>query len=92
MDYLGMKEDEFVKKGKLDLWGNNPGMQCTTNGFYGCERGPGEGRIANPIMSAQQRTVNSFNFKYGRVEIEARLPKGVLRVWMYKYSGYCHHT
>ncbi|KAJ9048469.1 3-glucan binding protein [Entomophthora muscae] len=76
MDYLGMKEDEFVKKGKLDLWGNNPGMQCTANGFYGCERGPGEGRIANPIMSAQLRTVNSFNFKYGRVEIEARLPKG----------------
>ncbi|KAJ9048475.1 hypothetical protein DSO57_1034796 [Entomophthora muscae] len=76
MDYLGMKEDAFVKDGKLDLWGNTPGMQCTANGFYGCERGPGEGRIANPIMSAQLRTVNSFNFKYGRVEVEARLPKG----------------
>ncbi|KAJ9079965.1 3-glucan binding protein [Entomophthora muscae] len=76
MDYLKMEEEDFIDNGKLDLWGSSPGMQCTANGFYGCERGPGEGRIANPIMSAQLRTVNSFNFKYGRVEIEARLPKG----------------
>ena len=30
----------------------------------------------NPIQSARLRSVNSFNFKYGRAEIRAKLPKG----------------
>jgi len=30
----------------------------------------------NPIQSARVRSVNSFSFKYGKVEIKAKLPKG----------------
>ena len=30
----------------------------------------------NPIKSARIRTAESFSFKYGRVEVEAKLPKG----------------
>jgi beta-glucanase (GH16 family) len=29
-----------------------------------------------PIMSARMKTVNSFSFKYGRVETRAKMPKG----------------
>ncbi|KAJ9076332.1 3-glucan binding protein [Entomophthora muscae] len=76
MDYLGMDVEKFLKEGGLNLWGNTPGMQCTANGFYGCERSTQGDNIVNPIMSAQLRTVNSFNFRYGRVEIEAKLPRG----------------
>jgi len=32
--------------------------------------------IVNPIQSARIRTVNSFSFKYGKVEINAKLPLG----------------
>ncbi|KAJ9076330.1 3-glucan binding protein [Entomophthora muscae] len=76
MDYLGMDKDKFLKEGALNLWGNAPGMQCTANAFYGCERSTQGDNIVNPIMSAQLRTVDSFNFKYGRVEIEAKMPRG----------------
>ena len=30
----------------------------------------------NPIASARLRTAETFSFKYGRVEIKAKLPKG----------------
>lgn len=30
----------------------------------------------NPIQSARLRTANTFSFKYGRLEVEAKLPKG----------------
>jgi len=32
--------------------------------------------VNNPIRSARIRTVNSFSFKYGRVEVKAKLPRG----------------
>ncbi|KAI0233727.1 hypothetical protein L0F63_002068, partial [Massospora cicadina] len=69
MDYLRMDAKAFVKEGGLNLWGNTPGFQCTANGFYGCERTTQGDNIVNPIMSAQLRTINSFSFKYGRVEV-----------------------
>lgn len=50
---------------------------CTGNAFYGCERTAlAGGNYLNPIQSARIRTVNSFSFKYGRVEVVARLPLG----------------
>jgi beta-glucanase (GH16 family) len=32
--------------------------------------------VINPIRSARLRSVNSFSFQYGRVEVKAKLPKG----------------
>jgi len=66
-----------LKSATLNLWGGEPANLCTGNNFYGCERtGGGGGNILNPIQSARIRTSSSFNFKYGRVEVKAKLPKG----------------
>lgn len=61
----------------MNLWGGAPADYCTMNSFYGCERTSGAGgNYLNPIISARVRTVKSFNFKYGRVEFKAKIPKG----------------
>jgi len=60
----------------LNIHGGTPADQCTDAGDWGCERVGSPNNIINPIRSARIRTVNSFNFKYGRVEVRARLPAG----------------
>ena len=73
-DMLG---EDGVKTGSLNLWGGAPADYCTSNAFYGCERNAqASGNYINPITSARIRTVNSFAFKYGRVQVRAKLPKG----------------
>merc|ERR1712166_825200 len=73
-DTLG---EDTMKSGRLDLWGSQPADSCTGNAFWGCTRSaPDSGNYLNPIQSARLRSVNSFNFKYGRAEIRAKLPKG----------------
>lgn len=63
--------------GAYDTWGGSPADMCTSNSFYGCERNAAaSGNYINPVMSARVRTVESFNFKYGRVEVKAQLPQG----------------
>jgi len=62
---------------RMDMWGGSPVDECTGNNFYGCERTSGAGgNILNPIQSAKLTTVNSFSFRYGRVEVRAKLPRG----------------
>ncbi|XP_062507118.1 beta-1,3-glucan-binding protein-like [Corticium candelabrum] len=61
----------------MNMWGGTPADLCTGNHFYGCLRTSGAGgNVLNPIRSARIRTVKSFSFKYGRVEVKAKLPKG----------------
>jgi len=61
-----------MKHGSYNVWGGSPADQCTSNAFYGCERNAaGSGNYINPIMSSRLRSVNSFSFKYGRLEVEA---------------------
>lgn len=61
----------------VNLWGGDPATACTDNGFFGCERtGGGGGNIINPVLSARVRTAETFAFKYGRVEVVARMPRG----------------
>lgn len=64
----------FVTTGTLDLEGGAPADECTNRAFFGCSRGGGN--VINPAMSARIRTVNSFSFKYGRVEVRAKMPTG----------------
>ena len=59
-----------------DIWGGSPADQCTGNNFYGCDRVSDGNHYINPVMSGKLTTVNSFSFKYGRVEVRAKLPKG----------------
>uniref|UniRef100_F7BJS1 Uncharacterized protein n=1 Tax=Ciona intestinalis TaxID=7719 RepID=F7BJS1_CIOIN len=68
--------EEFLSTGTLDLWGGSPADLCTMNAFWGCQRTGSGSNYINPIQSARLRTVNSFSFKYGRVEIEAKMPTG----------------
>jgi len=41
--------------------------------------------IINPIQSARIRTINSFSFVYGTVEIRAKMPRGDW-IWPGKYN------
>eukprot|EP00238_Polyblepharides_amylifera_P011564 CAMPEP_0196579496 /NCGR_PEP_ID=MMETSP1081-20130531/22034_1 /TAXON_ID=36882 /ORGANISM="Pyramimonas amylifera, Strain CCMP720" /LENGTH=233 /DNA_ID=CAMNT_0041899113 /DNA_START=633 /DNA_END=1331 /DNA_ORIENTATION=- len=41
--------------------------------FYGCSR---QTAIQNPVMSAKITSHPSFSFKYGRLEVRAKLPRG----------------
>lgn len=42
----------------------------------GCERQGSPSNIINPVRSARIRTSTSFNFKFGKVEVRAKLPTG----------------
>ncbi|KAI8605882.1 putative glucan binding protein [Dissophora ornata] len=88
--------DALHEGGVLDMWGTDPGTQCTGNYDYGCYRVAGAGgNILNPIQSGLIRSVNSFRFRYGRVEVKAKMPKGKWiwpAIWMlpahYQYGGW----
>jgi len=78
---------------EINLWGSNPADVCTGNAFWGCARTAGAGgNVINPIQSARLRSSRSFNFKYGRVEIRAKLPVGDWiwpAMWMLpRYNAY----
>jgi beta-glucanase (GH16 family) len=60
----------------IDLASLEPAMQCTGDAFWGCTRTSTSDNYLNPIQSAALRTAHSFSFKYGRVEIRAKLPRG----------------
>lgn len=57
-------------------------FRCTVLQDYNqeCRRKAEFARILPPIVSAKLTTRKSFSFKYGKVEIRAKLPKGN---WLY---------
>jgi beta-glucanase (GH16 family) len=67
-DKLGQN---FVTKSNADI----PLKDCTDTSNYGCSRSSRYGTI-NPIRSASISTVNSFSFKYGTIEIRAKIATG----------------
>jgi len=85
-------DEEFLYSGKLDLWGNSPYSQCSSNQYSGCLVKGHKNSLVSPIQSAAVRTVKSFSFKYGRINIRAKLPRGDWiwpAIWlMPKYSIY----
>ncbi|XP_055607015.1 beta-1,3-glucan-binding protein-like [Uranotaenia lowii] len=68
--------EEFLKSGTISAHGGSPHDFCTNPSWNGCERTGTAEHYLNPIKSARLRTVNSFNFKYGKLEIRAKLPTG----------------
>ncbi|XP_014665919.1 PREDICTED: beta-1,3-glucan-binding protein-like [Priapulus caudatus] len=67
----------FVKSGSVNLWGmNGVGDVCTGHSYSGCERKGNGVHYLNPVTSARLRTLNSFAFRYGRVEVRAKMPAG----------------
>lgn len=90
--YVPDQENSFVKDGILhikptftnDKMGKNfvkkkiatiPSADCTDSADFGCRRNSRHGTI-NPIRSASISTKNSFCFKYGIVEIRAKVAAG----------------
>lgn len=72
-----LNDQSLMGGSEINLWGSTPADQCTGNAFFGCQRtAGGGGNVINPIQSARIRTAQSFSFRYGRVEIRAKLPKG----------------
>ena len=57
--------------------------------MIGCERISGaaaNGNYLNPIQSARIRSINSVSFRYGKVEVRARLPRGD---WLWYEHSVC---
>ncbi|XP_001845811.2 beta-1,3-glucan-binding protein [Culex quinquefasciatus] len=73
--------EDFLTSGSINLNQGSPSERCTDDPgfaqtFYGCERSGSYDRILNPIRSARLRTKDTFAFKYGKLEIRAKLPAG----------------
>jgi beta-glucanase (GH16 family) len=68
--------EQFLTTGTVDLWGGTESSVCTSNYLWGCMRTGTPDNLINPIMSARIRTVQSFNFRYGRAQVLAKMPKG----------------
>ncbi|XP_013384636.1 beta-1,3-glucan-binding protein [Lingula anatina] len=66
--------ESFLYNGTLDIRAMYG--RCTNEMFYGCLRRGQDGQIVNPIMSARVRTKGKFSFKYGRLEVVAKMPAG----------------
>ncbi|EDS42144.1 gram-negative bacteria binding protein [Culex quinquefasciatus] len=66
----------FLSSGTLNIHGGQPADLCTGPFFWGCERAGNPTNIVNPIKSARVRTVESFNFKFGKLEVRAKMPTG----------------
>lgn len=49
---------------------------CTNAAYYGCKREGTTSHPLNPVRSARIRTMDSFHFKYGKVEVSAKMPAG----------------
>lgn len=68
---------QTMMTGDVNIWAGQPSDSCTNNAFYGCERNAAaSGNYINPARSARIRSLDKFNFQYGRVEVRAKLPRG----------------
>ncbi|KAJ3144668.1 hypothetical protein HK101_002623 [Irineochytrium annulatum] len=88
-DLIG--EGPMLNGGSIDLSGNSiDPNSCTDPGSYGCARSSNGANIINPIQSALIRSANSFSFRYGKVEVVAKLPVGDWiwpAIWMLPKNG-----
>jgi beta-glucanase (GH16 family) len=87
--------EDFLSSGQLDINGGSPADECTNPQWYGCARTGTADNYLNPIKSARIRSLYSLSFKYGKVEVRAKLPTGDWlwpAIWMLprwnQYSGW----
>ncbi|CAG9838766.1 unnamed protein product [Diabrotica balteata] len=67
-DELG---EQFLQSATVDL-----GNKCTNPHNFGCKRTGSPSEILNPVKSARLRTLDTFSFIYGKVEVRAKVPTG----------------
>lgn len=65
-------DENFLTSGHVVI----PPNECTQSNWYGCDRQGSRDHIINPIRSTKIYTRESFAFKFGVVEIRAKLPAG----------------
>ncbi|XP_055538346.1 beta-1,3-glucan-binding protein-like [Wyeomyia smithii] len=73
--------EDFLSSGTINLWDQDDFNRCTdapdwAEQIMGCYRQGSPEYILNPVRSARLRTHNSFGFKFGKLEIRAKLPAG----------------
>ncbi|XP_053689556.1 beta-1,3-glucan-binding protein-like [Sabethes cyaneus] len=73
--------ERFLTSGVINLNQGPKHQRCTdppgwAEQIQGCYRRGSHNRILNPVRSARVRTINAFAFKYGKLEIRAKLPTG----------------
>lgn len=64
-------DERFLTKGKITIRSG----ECTRSENFGCFRNAKYG-LLNPVRSASIRTINSFSFKYGTIEVRAKMAAG----------------
>lgn len=64
--------ENFLFSGRVVI----PPNECTESFNYGCDRTGSNDHPINPIRSARIDTKNSFAFKFGTLEIRAKMPAG----------------
>lgn len=65
-------DEDFLSSGHVVI----PPNECNNEAYKGCEKKGTSDEIINPIRSARIRTINSFSFKYGILEVRAKMPAG----------------
>lgn len=64
--------EEFLTTSRVII----PPEECTQADWYGCDRQGTPDNPINPIRSARVDTWDSFRFKFGTLEIRAKMPAG----------------
>lgn len=64
--------ETFLTTGRVVI----PPGECTLAEWFGCDRQGTVDNIINPLRSARVDTRNSFSFKFGTMEIRAKMPAG----------------
>lgn len=68
--------EDVMGKGFLQSGHINLGNRCTNDLFGGCARTGIPGNILPPVRSARISLIDSFSFKYGTLEVRAKIPTG----------------
>lgn len=64
--------EAFLTSGRVVI----PPNECTQDGWYGCDRQGTPENLINPIRSARVDSWDKFHFKYGNLEVRAKMPAG----------------
>lgn len=65
-------DEKFLSSGRVII----PLSECNNAAYSGCDKQGTFDDIINPVRSARIRTIKSFSFKYGTLEVRAKLPAG----------------
>ncbi len=93
--YTNRRENAFVKDGLLHIVAREETFSGPALNQGDPAYDPEDTSVTRPYTSARLRSINKGNWKYGRIEVKAKLPKGQgmwPAIWMlpseWKYGGW----